>query len=129
MKQPLIPFWIVLGMKNEATPESAWTVIRPVIHPDPKKNNRPTCPVLNKTQQGAGGGASINAYPGSECNRYTLVLFMCSYGSLLVKCKICDKFRIIFNKLLWPLKVTRVKGVISFWSYCHVFCFKTSLVV
>jgi hypothetical protein len=30
MKQPLIPFWTVLGMRIEATPESARTVIRPI---------------------------------------------------------------------------------------------------
>ncbi len=31
MKQPLIPFWTVLGMRIEATTESAWTVIRTVV--------------------------------------------------------------------------------------------------
>jgi hypothetical protein len=31
MKQPLIPFWTILGMRIEATPESARTIIRPVV--------------------------------------------------------------------------------------------------
>jgi hypothetical protein len=30
MKQPLIPFWTILGMRIEATPKCARTVIRPV---------------------------------------------------------------------------------------------------
>jgi len=61
MKQPLIPFWTVLGMRIEATPEFARTVIRPVAVatriPDASGVKQP----LNSSRHPSMGEASSKA--------------------------------------------------------------------
>jgi hypothetical protein len=59
MKQPLIPFWTILGMKNEATPEFARIVIRLIIHPQ-----NVTSPDV--TDSSTGGGDQQGGGTGEE---------------------------------------------------------------